>query len=148
MSRWSERVWILMFSAPQNRAWAKGRSAVTVSTSTEEGRLATSLLKRWVWVEQTAVSSEGATERMRVLPLKLSRETSPRLLVKTLKLGALSPTLMSGPRRVKGPPLKVTTPLRSCMCLSLKSLFLNMPLMDQVLGHQHAAFGRPHLGVV
>src|SRR5665213_4624345 len=122
MSRWSDRVIILMFSAPQKRPWAKGRSAETVITSTLAGRLGNSLLKRWVCSEQTGVSSEGATEISRVLPLKLSKVTSPRLLFKSLKLGAVSPTFNSGPIKVKGPPLHVMTPLRSDMCFSLIGL--------------------------
>ena len=77
------------------------------------GRSAASSLKRRVCWSQTGVSKEGTTLISRAFPRELSNVTGERSLAITTKLGALSPTLISGPISVSEFPLKVMTPLLS-----------------------------------
>src|SRR3990172_4087245 len=102
-----------MHAVLQKRFWANGRSILIVRISRLPGSLAASSLKRRVCWSQTGVSKEGTTLISRAFPLEFSRVIGERSLATTVKLGALSPTLISGPTRVSEFPLKVMTPLLS-----------------------------------
>src|SRR5262245_202714 len=93
--------------APQKRAWANGRSMLTVSTATLAGSRAASSLKRFVCASHTGVSREGTTLSTSVLPAKSCSVTSrrpsgPRWW--SLKSGARSPAWSSGPATGRGLP--------------------------------------------
>jgi hypothetical protein len=66
-------------------------------------------------MSQTGVSREGTEDMIRGLPLNDDRLTGERSLASAVKSGAASPTLTSFPIKVKGLPLKVTSPFLSVM---------------------------------
>src|SRR5438093_789594 len=70
----------LASSAPHQRAWAKGKSALTAITLIASPRRPASWLKRRVCRVQTLVSSEGTTLMIVGLPLNTSLLTSWPLL--------------------------------------------------------------------
>src|SRR5579862_8353341 len=74
------------------------------------GILAASSLKRLVCASHTGVSSDGTTLMMRTeLPVSF-KVTGFNPLSTTLKSGAVSPALSSGPISVRGLPLMVVAP--------------------------------------
>src|SRR5256884_1391340 len=84
-----------------------------VHTSIPGPSLPASWLNRRVSVSHTGVSSDGTELRMSTLPFASLRRTAWRLVSAAVKSDAGCPGLISGPTRVRGVPLKVTTPLRS-----------------------------------
>src|SRR5215472_1735259 len=96
---------------------------LTVQTSTWSPSLEASSLNRRVSLSQTGVSSDGTALKIKTLPLASLSLTVCRALSTTEKSGAACPGLISGPDRVTGPPLKVTTPvLSSGICFLLQNL--------------------------
>src|SRR5206468_6219148 len=93
--------------------WANGRSMLIVHTSIPGPSLPASWLNRRVSVSHTGVSSDGTELRRSTLPFASLRRTAWRLVSTAVTSGAGCPGLISGPTRVRGVPLKVTTPLRS-----------------------------------
>src|SRR5512139_2253415 len=110
-----------MPAAAHHRFWANGRSRLTVRITTFPGRPAASLLKRLVSVSHTGVSSDGTALMTLTFPAKSASDTGASPVSTTRKSGALSPALISGPRRVIGFPLNVMIPLRSCMAFPLSA---------------------------
>src|SRR5438093_56567 len=84
-----------------------------VHTSIPGPSLPASWLNRRVSVSHTGVSSDGTELRRSTLPFASLWRTAWRLVSTAVKSGAGCPGLISGPTRVRGVPLKVTTPLRS-----------------------------------
>src|SRR3989442_10608202 len=84
-----------------------------VHTSIPGPSLPASWLNRRVSVSHTGVSSDGTELRRSTLPFASLRRTGWRLVSTAVTSGAGCPGLISGPTRVRGVPLKVTTPLRS-----------------------------------
>src|SRR2546427_290946 len=84
-----------------------------VHTSIPGPSLPASWLNRRVSVSHTGVSSDGTELRRSTLPFASLRRTAWRLVSTAVTSGAGCPGLISGPTRVRGVPLKVTTPLRS-----------------------------------
>src|SRR3989475_6325315 len=104
---------LLTPAAPHQRFWANGRSMLIVHTSIPGPSLPASWLNRRVSVSHTGVSSDGTELRRSTLPFASLRRTAWRLVSTAVTSGAGCPGLISGPTRVRGVPLKVTTPLRS-----------------------------------
>jgi hypothetical protein len=118
-SRWSLRV--SAFSMPateQKRLFANGRSIETFRTTTSSPTFVAASLNRRSCASQTGVSSDGVTLMTTVFPAKSASVFGARPLSRTVKSGALSPTLMAGPTRVRGFPANVTTPVRSMVRVS------------------------------
>src|SRR3989454_746749 len=85
-----------------------------VHTSIPGPSLPASWLNRRVSVSHTGVSSDGTELTMSTLPFASLRRTAWRLVSTAVKSGARWPGLISGPTRVSGVPLRVTTPFFSC----------------------------------
>src|SRR5659263_685016 len=96
-----------MPAAAHHRFCAKGRSRLTVRTTTFPGSFAASWLNRRVSVSHVSVSREPTALMILTFPLKSASVTGAIPVSTTRKSGALSPTLISGPRRVNGFPLDV-----------------------------------------
>src|ERR1700722_12630367 len=94
-----------MFSVVQNRFWANGMSRLMVYAATLSFNSAMAVSKVWVCLLHTPVSSDGTTLNRRALAGVLARVTTSRISAQA-KSGALSPTLISGPTRLKGFSLK------------------------------------------
>src|SRR5574340_446569 len=140
------RTWSTANVSHQRRC-ANGRSMLTARTSTPES-FPTSSLKRFVWASQTGVSSEGTTLMMRTLPPVSRSVTGLSVVSTTVKLGAFSPGLISGPISVNGLPLRVTAPVRS-MCdppLPEKSLFYQVGQFFRFGNGQPARVILAHVG--
>ena len=97
----------------QKRAWANGKSVLTVNAATLSPRALSSSAKRLVCLLQTGVSSEGTTLKRRALPAVSASDTTASPAPTASKSGALSPGLSLGPTSVIGLPLNVTSPLRA-----------------------------------
>src|SRR5262249_30183236 len=97
----------------QKRAWANGRSRLTVYAATLSPRAWSSSANRLVCLLQTGVSSEGTTLKSRAFPVVSASETRARPAPTRVKSGALSTVFNLGPTRVTGLPLKVTSPFRA-----------------------------------
>src|SRR5215471_6922757 len=95
---------------------------LTVQTSTWSPSLEASSLNRRVSLSQTGVSRDGTALKIKTLPRASLSLTVCRELSTAEKSGAACPGLISGPDRVTGPPLKVTTPvLSSGICFLLRN---------------------------
>src|SRR6266545_5825125 len=103
-------------SAPHQRLWANGRSALTVRILTASPSRAASSLKRRVCREQTPVSIDGITLMTSGLPANCSLLIAPALPWESLKGGALSPGFSSDPISVRGPQ-KSNALGRSCVTI-------------------------------
>ena len=92
-------------SAPQKRAWAKGRSLETHRTvvfSSPAARLLNSRTDR----AHTPVSTEGKIDTTTRRPAREALVTSPRSAPTSSKAGAGEPTAGSSPTVVTGEPWK------------------------------------------
>ncbi len=94
--------------APHQRFCAKGRSHEIVKITTSSPNAVASSLKRRVCASHTPVSIEGTTLIKTVLPSKSDKCFYVKSVDNTVKSGALSPTLISGPTNVTGLLINVT----------------------------------------
>ena len=105
----------MIYSAPQKRFMANGRSRLTVRALTLSPKADNSWLNFLVCIWQTGVSSEGTTLMKRRLALQVGRRNrlhaAPFEAVQREVRGLL-PRLTASPARVSGLPLNVTAPAR------------------------------------
>src|ERR1700739_4704129 len=94
-----------MPSAPQNRAWANGRSLDTHNT--DAPLAAARSLKVLKLVAHTGVSTDGKMFSTKGLPLYWSLLTAPKAVPVKLNAGAGDPTAGSSPTVLIGFPRKV-----------------------------------------